>query len=95
MIYTLTGLVLPTKALSTWLKGIKFNNQDEIFYNENSKLPEKLISYSFEQQNKTKQIWQIEYRDYKSFSGHQLATKFNITHDNLTIKIALSQWSHL
>ncbi len=95
MIYTLTGLMLPTKALSVWLKGIKFNSQDKILYNKDTKLPEKLMSYSFKQQNQAKQTWQIKYSTYKPFSGHQLATKFIITHDNLIIKIVLSQWSNL
>ncbi|MBL4909610.1 MAG: outer membrane lipoprotein LolB [Alteromonadaceae bacterium] len=113
MIYNLTGLNLPTQALPYWLKGIAYNKQDKIIYNEVTNLPKILNSIfvkpsiqtlakeSFVQQQlmRQKQInnqtWQVKYSHYKNFSGHQLATRMTITHQELTIKIAINTWSLL
>ncbi|PCI59367.1 MAG: outer membrane lipoprotein LolB [Gammaproteobacteria bacterium] len=85
MIEQLTGLLLPTKALSYWLKGIPFDQKEQITYNNENNLPEKLITSQ----------WQVLYGNYKNFSGYMLATKITVLHDNLRIKIAINKWSNL
>ena len=39
LIYSLTGLTLPTKALNYWLKGLPYNSNDEIKIDEKTQLP--------------------------------------------------------
>jgi len=87
LIESLTGFPLPTKALSSWIKGLAFDTKDTITYSEENKLPKVLTSYY---QNR---IWQIEYRKYSNIEGYQLPTSLQIKHDDLTIKIAINQWT--
>lgn len=86
LIYSLTGLMLPTKALPYWLKGLAFSDNDLVVYNENSGLPSKLTS--FYQGNE----WQINYKKYQRVDEVNLAHQFTIKQNNLTIKIVLNQW---
>ena len=48
LIYRLTGLNLPTRAMNSWLKGIAYLPSDKIIYNEQNQLPE--ITYQSLQQ---------------------------------------------
>ncbi|WP_252730724.1 lipoprotein insertase outer membrane protein LolB [Colwellia sp. E2M01] len=87
LIYSITGLTLPTKALTYWLKGITYQNTDNIIYDEITLLPESLSS---EYNN---EVWQVSYANYQSIKGYSLATTFSIKKDDLLIKIIINDWS--
>lgn len=87
LIYQLTGFKLPTKALSYWLKGLTYLDSDEITFDPITHLPQQLTSFF------NLQAWQIYYQQYKLFNQHQLATKITIKQDDLTIKIAIKDWT--
>lgn len=87
LIYSITGLTLPTKALTFWLKGIPYQNTDNISYQEITKLPKTLSSHY------NNELWQVSYADYQQINGYILATKFSIKKDDLLIKIAINEWS--
>lgn len=89
MIYQLTGLRLPTQALTFWLKGIAYTKNDLLSYQKNAPLPLTLQSNFYQQQ------WLITYDKFKLFNGYQLPTKLTIKQADLTIKIAINQWSIL
>ncbi len=87
LIYALTGLTLPTEALTFWLKGLPYNIDDELQLDEKTQLPESMSSYY------RNSIWQINYKNYKDFNGIKMATKFTIKKDALLIKVAVKNWS--
>ncbi len=97
MIYALTGLNLPTQALTYWLKGLAYNKHDKIIYDDITHLPKSLTStfLPYVTNSHKKQRWQVNYAKYKNFSDYKLATKLTIIHHNLTIKIAINSWSIL
>lgn len=86
LIYSLTGLILPTKALHYWLKGVMYSANDKITYDKKSGLPISLISYY------QGHAWQINYKKYQRVDEVNLAHQFTIKQNNLTIKIILNQW---
>lgn len=86
LIYSLTGLTLPTEALVFWLKGLQYNTEDHLEIDNNTQLP---ISMSSEYRNT---LWQISYSDYQPFNGINMATKLAIQTDNLLIKFAIQRW---
>jgi len=97
MIFRLTGLNLPAKALTYWLKGLSYSNSDQIIYDNTTHLPKRLYG-TFSTINNgvlAPTTWEVRYQRYRRFSEHQLATKLTILHQNLTIKIAINQWSIL
>ncbi len=86
LIYSLTKLTLPTKALGFWLKGLPYQRSDTLIIDQNTQLPISLSSdYNSEQ-------WHITYANYQTVNKHQLATKFSIKKNNLLIKIIISKW---
>jgi len=87
LIHSLTGLTLPAKALTFWLKGLPFQPTDKVTLSTNTQLPLSLQS----QFNNIK--WQVGYRKYQVFDGVQMATQFTIKKDDLLIKIAVKDWS--
>jgi outer membrane lipoprotein LolB len=87
LIYSLTGLTLPTQALTFWLKGIPFQKTDSINYQKITQLPQTLSSYY------NNELWQVNYSKYQQINGYSLATKFSIKNDNLLIKIVINDWS--
>lgn len=87
LIYSLTGLTLPTEALVFWLKGLQYNTEDHLEIDNNTQLP---IIMSSEYGNT---LWQISYSDYKLFNGINMATKLTIQTDNLLIKFAIQHWT--
>lgn len=89
LIYALTGLTLPTEALTFWLKGIAYQPSDQISYNAQNHLPSSMQSYY---QNT---YWHISYDNYQFFKQLPMATKLTIKKDQLTIKIAIKHWSFL
>ena len=86
LIYQLTQLPLPTKALHYWLKGLPYLQTDQITLDEKTSLP-KLLTSTFNQQK-----WQISYQGYQTVNSHQLATKLVIKQEQLTIKININEW---
>jgi outer membrane lipoprotein LolB len=89
LIYSLTGLTLPTQALNFWLKSLPYKTEDNLQINEKTQLPKRITSYYHNT------VWQIDYNKYKVFDGVQMATQFSIKKDDLLIKIALKNWSLL
>lgn len=87
LVHSLTGLTLPTKALSFWLKGLPYQSSDQVKLSPNTQLPVSLISLFDNIQ------WQIDYSKYKVFDGVQMATQFAIRKDGLLIKIVIKKWS--
>ncbi len=87
LIYSITGLTLPTKALTFWLKGIPYQENDKISYQETTLLPLTLSSYY------NNELWQVSYANYQQISGYSLATKFSIKKDDLLIKIVVNNWA--
>lgn len=86
LIYRLTGLNLPTRAMNNWLKGIAYLPSDKIIYNERTQLPETLTS---QYNNK---YWQIKYSKYHHIGAFQLAKQLTISQDDLRIKIVIHSW---
>lgn len=87
LIYSLTGLTLPTDALTFWLKGLPYKTNDNLEIDDATQLPKKLSS------NYHNALWQINYSNYQHFNGMDMATKFTLKKDNLLIKIAVNNWS--
>ena len=86
LIHSITGLTLPTEALTFWLKGIPYQENDKINYQETTRLPLNLSSYY------NNELWQVSYANYQQINGYSLATKFSIRKDDLLIKIAVNDW---
>jgi outer membrane lipoprotein LolB len=86
LIYSLTGLTLPTKAMNLWLKGLAYSENDSIIYHPQTHLPQQLIS------RYNQKTWQVSYTKYRQFGLYQLPTKLTIKQDNLVIKISINQW---
>lgn len=86
LIYSLTGLNLPTRAMSYWLKGLAFLPSDNVIYHAKTKLPESLIS---RYNNKT---WLVKYSQYHHIGEFQLAKQLTIIQDDLRIKIVIHSW---
>jgi outer membrane lipoprotein LolB len=87
LIFSLTGLTLPTRALSFWLKGLPYLSSDQIKASSTTQLPISLTSLVDDIQ------WQIDYKNYKVFNGLQMATQFTLMKDGLLIKVAVKEWS--
>jgi outer membrane lipoprotein LolB len=87
LVYSLTGLTLPTKALTFWLKGLPYQSNDQITLSAETQLPVTLTSL-FENIE-----WHIGYSKYQVFDGVKMATQFTIRKDGLLIKIAIKKWS--
>lgn len=87
LIYSLTGLTLPTKALTYWLKGLPYSANDILKNNPDTQLPMSITSYF------NNSLWQIKFGQYKTFNGIKMATKFTIEKNGLLIKVAVKKWS--
>lgn len=86
LIYQLTGLNLPTRAMSHWLKGIAYLPSDHIQYHDTTQLPTMLTS------NYNNRSWQINYSKYHHIGPFQLAKQLTIRQDDLRIKIVIHSW---
>lgn len=86
LIYSLTGLTIPTQALTFWLKSLPYNKSDNIQFDQTSQLPTQIASQLHGD------IWQIHYDNYRWFDDVQLATKFTIMKEGLEIKVAIKNW---
>lgn len=87
LIYSLTGLTLPTEALTFWLKGLPYKADDKLEVDEKTQLPKSMSSYYHNA------VWKINYKNYQRFNGFEMATKFTIIKDDLLIKVAVKNWS--
>ena len=87
LIYSLTGLTLPTKALNFWLKGLPYTPTDQLDIDEKSQLPRQLTS------NFHNTTWLVKFSDYRTFNGIPMATNFIITKEDHVIKVAVKTWS--
>jgi outer membrane lipoprotein LolB len=87
LVYSLTGLTLPTDALTFWLKGLPYQSTDQVTLSPKTQLPVSLTSL-FDNIE-----WHIDYSKYQVFDGVQMATQFTIKKEGLLIKIAIKKWS--
>ena len=87
LIFNITGLTLPTNALTYWLKGLPFDANDTLHYETSATLPTSLSS-KYNNDN-----WQVSYGKYQQFDSYLLATKFTIQKNDLIIKIAINNWN--
>ena len=87
LVYSLTGLTLPTNALNFWLKGLPYQSTDQVTLSPKTQLPVSITSL-FDNIE-----WHIDYSKYQVFDGVQMATQFTIKKDGLLIKIAIKKWS--
>jgi outer membrane lipoprotein LolB len=87
LIYSLTGLTLPTEALHFWLKGLAYQQGDSLTYNDTTSLP-KTLSSQYQGQ-----LWKISYGGYQQVEQFSLPTQITINQGNLVIKIVIKTWS--
>jgi len=91
LIHSLTQFTLPTNALSFWLKGLPYQASDSISYHAKTQLP---IQLNSQYDNR---LWKIKYSNYANIKNKsinsQLATKITISQADLTIKIAINNWT--
>jgi outer membrane lipoprotein LolB len=86
LIYALTGLNLPSRAMGHWLKGLAFLPTDKVSYHTKTRLPESLSS----RYNNKK--WLIKYSKYHHIGSFQLAKQLTISQGDLRIKIVIHSW---
>lgn len=86
LIYTLTGLNLPTRAMSHWLKGLAYLPSDKVVYHDTTQLPQSLTS------SYNDKVWQVKYSKYHHIEQFQLAKQLTITQGDLRIKIVIHSW---
>jgi outer membrane lipoprotein LolB len=86
LLSSLTSFPLPTQAMTFWLKGLPYLSRDKILYSDKTQLPITLTSYH------DKKRWQLRYGGYQQVDQYQLATKFTIKQEKITIKINVHQW---
>ncbi len=86
LIYALTGLNFPSRAMSHWLKGLAFLPTDKVSYHVKTRLPESLSS---RYNNKN---WLIKYSKYHHIGPFQLAKQLTISQGDLRIKIVIHSW---
>jgi len=86
LLFELTGLNLPTRAMSHWLKGLAFLPTDKVSYHAKTLLPESLTS---RYNNKN---WLIKYSKYHHIGPFQLAKQLTIAQGDLRIKIVIHSW---
>lgn len=86
LIYSLTGLNLPTRAMNHWLKGLAFLPTDKIVYHAKTQLPQSLTS------RYNNKVWQVKYSNYYHIEQFQLAKQLTITQGDLRIKIVIHSW---
>jgi outer membrane lipoprotein LolB len=86
LIYQLTHLVLPTQALHHWLKGLPTSPFDQVLFNQQTQLPEQILSQY------QAQIWRIQFLQYQWVNGLALPKKITISTEKLTLKIVINQW---
>ena len=88
LIWQLTGLIIPTKAMHSWMKGLPYSSQDTIEFDAKG-LPKSLTSF-YNNGN-----WQVDYQAFRQYQQMILPSKLTVSHGDLTIKLAISQWSML
>ncbi|ASP46958.1 outer membrane lipoprotein LolB [Cognaticolwellia beringensis] len=86
LIFELTGLNLPTRAMNHWLKGLAFLPDDQVVYHVKTLLPESLTSH-YNNEN-----WLIKYSKYHHIGPYQLAKQLTIRQGDLSIKIVIHSW---
>lgn len=85
IIYRLTGMVLPTKALTYWIKGIPYLESDIVTYTDIN-TTKQISSYL---QNK---LWTINYSNYTDVNGVALPTQITLKQQDIKIKLAINNW---
>lgn len=87
LIYQRTGITLPTEALRFWIKGLSYQDQDQMIFHQTTNLPISLTS------RYDKKSWRITYNNYQVVDNHFLPKKLTIRQSGLTIIIMINQWT--
>jgi|GEM_PF-210659 len=91
LIQSLTNITFPAEALSYWIKAIPFNKQDNFTFDPVSNLPSTSTSY-YNQRD-----WLIQYLSYQTLKqGNSiiaLPNKIKVVSEDITIIIAINQWT--
>ena len=88
LIFSLTGLTLPTHALGYWIKGLAFQPSDIVKYDK-SNLPLSLTSFY------NNEKWKITYNGYEQVNRYVLPSRLTIQKNHLLIKISINRWQHV
>lgn len=86
-VYQLTGYFLPAKALAQWIKGQTYHDNEHMIFDEKTQLAKTLTS---EYQGRK---WEVKYNNFQTISGYPLPSKLTIKQADLTIKIAITEWT--
>jgi outer membrane lipoprotein LolB len=77
---------VPLSGLTHWAKGVPVPNQpiDKMILNSNGTIKE------------VNQLgWHITYSQYSQFENNQLPTKMHLINNELEVKLAIRNWSHI
>ncbi|WP_185967930.1 lipoprotein insertase outer membrane protein LolB [Thalassotalea sp. PS06] len=83
----ISGIELPVEDLTFWIKGIKAQPQDALFFNSENGLPARI------QARRGNELWQIDYQAFEKVDEHYMPSKLTLKHGQLTIKLAISDWT--
>lgn len=81
-----TGYQLPISALEMWLKGTRYQPQDQFTYDEQTKLPSELATDYLGHK------WNVTYKNYGLQNNYALAHRLRIERDGLTVIIKINRW---
>lgn len=87
LVYQLTGLVLPTQALTRWLLAAPYHPNDQVIYNDVSALPSELISHNYAT------AWHVYYQQYQPVKNMMLPMQLTLVQQNIKVKIKINQWT--
>lgn len=85
LVYQLTGLNIPFRNLSDWLKGLP-TNADDFTLN-----PEQTVAQLFKSINS--QQWQLNYQAYEQTQQLPLPNKMQLHQGATSLKIVISNWT--
>ncbi|MDN3651570.1 lipoprotein insertase outer membrane protein LolB [Thalassotalea ponticola] len=86
LVEKVAGFPLPISHLSHWLKGVKASAGDVIQYHPVTLLPEQLSTLI------NSRPYSVQYQSYTLVGNVRLAKQLSIRHQDLRIKLAISQW---
>ncbi len=80
LVFRLTGWDLPVEQLSYWIKGLP-GEQDQVEYDADGR-PNTILAHG----------WKLRYLGYTRIDGLWLPSRLDLTHNDTTLRLAISQW---
>ncbi|WP_175514115.1 lipoprotein insertase outer membrane protein LolB [Oceanisphaera psychrotolerans] len=80
LVLRLTGWDLPVEQLSYWIKGLP-GEQDQVEYDADGR-PNTILAHG----------WKLRYLGYTRIDGLWLPSRLDLTHNDTTLRLAISQW---